>query len=584
MRIYKTREDFDNLDLTNVFPGTICTIIDEAADPTYIFQNGQWNTFLTTVVDNVGDISAVYINGEVAPVPIYLLDSSGNVTGLKAPSGKLQQYVGIADRARMANGQPYGITKAVTNPGKLVARFVSSELTVNNGSPTKADHTGYDATGAVTGVPSMTGQPNVVKITPAADATEGVRFTTFATSVVTPQLVGGKIGLWLYVDKAPGYEAGGTPILSIAVVLTTEAGGSTTNALSVTWNANQVKEGWNFLTFVMRNPNAYVAGSGETEYHPYGLFATSLGTGADTDIVNNPLTKIIVQWVNAYDATTPCTIYLDSIWTGWETTPQVVLGLDDCQDDVINHVLPIFEQYGWVGYIATPARVWASGSKILANLSGASQYTKLVANGVQLRNAGWDCVNHSVNHLQNGTLTDAAEIAYEIKGVEPMYRAIGFTKGNEFYASPQSSTSRLAETVIATAGMKLQRHAFKANVSVTPWGVPNPNHLGASGVGSASAIAYTYVTSGASGSVTGFQIYSKIKIMADVIVAYGDTWFPFWHFVTTTGDSGSGEDFTGDNLYMTLSAFTKMCAYFRELELAGNLRVCRGMTGFYYGA
>lgn len=31
MRIYKTREDFDNLDLTNVFPGTICTIIGEAA-------------------------------------------------------------------------------------------------------------------------------------------------------------------------------------------------------------------------------------------------------------------------------------------------------------------------------------------------------------------------------------------------------------------------------------------------------------------------------------------------------------------------------------------------------------------------
>lgn len=87
MRIYKTREDFDNLDLTNVFPGTICTIIDEAADPTYIFQNGQWNTFLTTIVDNVGDISSVYINGEIAPVPIYLLDDNNNVTGLKGPDG-----------------------------------------------------------------------------------------------------------------------------------------------------------------------------------------------------------------------------------------------------------------------------------------------------------------------------------------------------------------------------------------------------------------------------------------------------------------------------------------------------------------
>lgn len=81
------------------------------------------------------------------PTPALLtwsLDASGNPVGLVGPGGQVQPYVGIADRHRMLNDQPYGITRAVRNPGKLVARFVDAEITVNNGAPAHADHTGYD--------------------------------------------------------------------------------------------------------------------------------------------------------------------------------------------------------------------------------------------------------------------------------------------------------------------------------------------------------------------------------------------------------------------------------------------------------
>lgn len=524
-------------------------------------------------------------NGQIGGKQLkWSLDASGNPVGLVGPGGQVQPYVGIADRHRMLNDQPYGITRAVRNPGKLVARFVDAEITVNNGAPAHADHTGFDASGNITGVTSITGMPSMLKITPAADTVEGIRFTTFATSVVTPQLVDGKIGLWVYVDGMPGYEPGGAGNqASIKLILTTEAGGSTANALDMTWNGNQVREGWNFLVFRMRNPLAYQTGGGATEYRPHGVTCVKYGTGADSDIVNEPLTKIIVQWLNAYDASVTCTIYLDSLWTGFDTEPQVILGCDAAEDDVVDYVLPLFASYGWVGYTATPARVYTSGAKVLANVSGSDGYSDFVRNGPALKAAGWDFINHSLNHVNNGALTAPGEVLYEIKAVEPIYRATGCIKGNEFYASPVSGSSRLSDKIFAEAGIKLQRHVRKSNVSVTPWGIDNPNHVGASGVGSHTAPAYSYVADGVSTHVTGLQINSKLRILTDVMIAYGATWFPFWHYVTPTGDSGSGEDLTGDNLYMTVSAFTKWCEYMRAKELAGDLKVCKGVTGFYYG-
>ena len=78
-------------------------------------------------------------------------------------------------------------------------------------------------------------------------------------------------------------------------------------------------------------------------------------------------------------------------------------------------------------------------------------------------------------------------------------------------------------------------------------------------------------------------MFSKLKRFVDVLEAYGDTGFPFWHGITALGDSGSGEDLTGDNLLLTRSAFQKFIAYLAKREAAAGIRVRDGMTGFYYG-
>lgn len=480
----------------------------------------------------------------------------------------------ILNNGLLKNGQPLAITKSITNPGKLAARFVASELTVNNGAPTLADHTGYDnTTGEETGIVSPTGQPNMVQATIAATGTEGIRFTTFSSSFLVPALAG-KIGIWVYFEP---------PIPTVfKIVMTTEAGGSTTNGIDITWTSNQITPGWNFLVFRMRQPLAYQSGGGGvTERNPYGIVPTPFGTGVDSNIVANNLTKIIFQWQGG---TVGKTIYFDSVWTGWTSTPQVVLGIDALDTDVINYVLPIFQSYGWVGYVAVPVRVYTSGSKIVNDYTALASWTgDLTSRGPTLRAAGWDLVNHTVNHLANGGLSVSAEIAYEILGAQAIYSAAGWTQGNEFYASPQSSTSVLAEAVVRGCGIKMQRNIAQANVQMTPWGIPNAQNVGASGVGSNAALAYSSITNGTNTNVSGLQINSKLRNLTDVMIDYGASWFPFWHFVTTLGDSGSGEDLTGDNLYITKSALELWLAYVRQKELAGSLQVCRGMTGFYYG-
>lgn len=473
----------------------------------------------------------------------------------------------------LPNGQPAAITRPVTKAGKVVATFSVAQWVLNGGAPReREDYTGFDASGNPAGVTSITSQPNMMKWSPAGNGVEEVRLTAFATNCLTTTL-GGRIGLWVYVENQPGYEPGGKPTGSIGITLTTDPAGKNTHALKVGWNSNQVVEGWNFLTFVMRAPAAYVPGSAASEDHPYGVSPTVFGTGTAANIKDAPITAMKIDVSGMGGAT----LYFDSLITAWETEAQVVLGVDVTEDKLLKWTLPLFDEYGWTGYTAAPKRVWTSGSRVVVDWTTKNTYLK------QVYAAGWDCTNHTANHIANGTLTSPAEIAYEINSVNAYYRNQGLVRGTEFYCSPMSSTSRLAEKVVQGLGIKLQRHSRKANVAVTPFGVPNIQHIGSSDIGSATGSAVVNITGGVATAVAGLQLASRINRVTDVMVAYGDTWFPFWHSITELGDTGSGEDLTGDNLIITRSAFEKAMAYIRELELQGRLRVCAGITGFYYG-
>ncbi|HMN15203.1 MAG TPA: polysaccharide deacetylase family protein [Bellilinea sp.] len=469
--------------------------------------------------------------------------------------------------------QPAEITGVVKKYGRLVTNFTTGRWTLSSGAPTLIQgYTGWDGSGNKIGITSRTGQPEMLKVVPAANTSEEIRINNPETDILTAAL-NGKLGIWLYIESQPGYQANGTVAGSINLDISTTSAG--TNRMYVGFNANQLREGWNFLKFVQRNPAAYVVGSGVTEYHPFGITITSLGTGADTDLVNGSLSRLLISWSNMLGAT----LYFDSIWTDFDATPQVVLG-NDGGVNLIEIALPVFEQYGWVGYLAETFNTVDSGT---ANCTLQSNFTKDMTRPTAIYAAGWDVINHTVTHPSVGKYTREAAIVYQVEQAKAWLLAQGYIRGTEFYASPQSSSSRLSEGVIKSLGYKLQRHTLKWNVSVTPFGVDNPHHIGAIDIGSSSASGIMKVTGGVSSPVNGWQVASKIKRAIDVVVAYGDSIFPFWHGITTTGDSGSGEDLTGDNLLLTESAFRLSMAHIRELELAGSLRVCPGITGFWYG-
>lgn len=526
-----------------------------------------------TIEEGKNDLSVdwAYWDSEYATTST---DASGNTVlvgadGVRIPLNPTLRAVGYESE------QPAGIISPVTNFGKIVTNFTTGRWAIQTGLPVLTQgYTGWDGSGAKTGIVSRTGQPSMLKVVPAANTAEEIALQVPATNLLNASL-NGKFGIWVYIEAQPGYQVGGTLAGGIGGTIGTSAV-NLANALAFGFTTNQIREGWNFLKFVMRDPQAYIPSSGVTEYHPFGVTATTYGTGVDTDIVNSPVAKMILNWSNLLG----CTMYFDSIWTGFETTAQVVLG-NDGGNGLLEYAMPVFDAYGWKGYFAFPYNTADTGASTLTYQANLSNYPNTTATAVYAK--GWDCINHTVTHPSMGGYTTEPSVVYQVDQAKAMMLELGFQRGIEFYASPQSSSSRLSEAVIKSTGIKLQRHARKTNTSITQFGIDNPHHIGGIDIGSAAAVGVSKCTGGVNGTTGGMQVASKIMRFIDVIEAYGDTCFPFWHGITTTGDTGTGEVLTGDNLQMTKSAFEISMAYIRTRELAGGLTVPRGMTGFWYG-
>jgi len=481
----------------------------------------------------------------------YSYDSSNNVTGLVGPDGELMQIGREMSYMASVLSQPSRQMSGRGNPGILVTDFTSAaSWSVATGTPTLTqDYSGYDSNGAITGIAPRTGIASMLKMVPSSDSSEEIQNTSL-TAVATS----GIFGLWVYVEAQPGFEAGvGVGTGTIGVLMSTSSS-SFSNALQISFIATGFREGWNFLKY---NENADASHGGPG--HPDGINRTLNGTGANGDIINTTVKRIKVITTTLFGAT----VYLDSIWTGYSTQSAIVLGSDANGTDFTTYALPLFQQYGWErkGYLAVPRRVWSSGTKVVSDWT----VPKAVVDTAYA--AGFEVLNHTVNHLANGALTDAGQVAYELEACRGWALGKGWLRGSNFYVSPQFSTSRLAQAVAQSLGFLMQRHARKWNIARTPWGIDNPNYIGSIDMGQASQ---------------GWQQYSTIKAAIDKCVAYGDSLWLFWHSITALGDPGTGEGTTGDDLLIYLSNFQAVLAYIASLEAAGTIDVL-SPTEFYYG-
>ena len=462
--------------------------------------------------------------------------------------------------ATLPIGQPVGITRPCQTIGKKSIGFdAATAWTVVNGVPgtdftLTNDVTGFDTNGNVTDITSRTGTTKMMKITKLLDNLVRIRKQGISISA------NGRMGLWVYLDAGSITSTG----------ITIEVGSvNGSGAASYNFNANQMKpNAWNFLVFAR---NANPTSAADIEAHPFGLTETFPDFGS-AQWVTNPVQTIFISLFG----TTNVTFYLDSMWHGWETTAQFVLGADQTGADTINFVLPKFNQYGWKGYIAEPFRVQSGGFVEVTDftLKGVSAALDAVYK------AGWDIINHSTNHQAIGALTNAAEIKYEINSCRAWLLSIGYTRGSEFYASPVSSTSVLSRKVIKDIGIKLQRHGAHDANHVTPWGVDELAWVGSLDIGSNT---FNYFSVNPTLYPFNYPHIQNLRTWVDMIIKYGATGMPFWHGVISLGDPGNGTGNTGNPLAMYKSNFDLMMDYIAEKEKQGLCRVVDGYTGFYYG-
>jgi hypothetical protein len=488
----------------------------------------------------------------------YAFDTTGQAVGLVDPvRGGVIPIPSVGSGAQiLQSGQPCGITKYVTRVGNMFRDFSAGILgTVSAAASTVTNHTGYDGSSIAQSVQSKTGLPSITKIDITSDTNQQFEITSANLGSVTTL---GLIGLWVYIDLTN--KVGGSAA-RIFMDVSNQTALFSTYVRAAFIGPNQLRHGWNFLVYKQLTDIASTPGSLS---HFSGLDVTKFSTGANGDMIGSPLRYMQLSFINCNG----CSVYLDSLWTDFAALPQFVLGTDQATQDCVDYALPIFKSYGWKGYAAGTFRVWSSGSYSINNWNVPAGGTEKLE---ELYAAGWDAVNHSTNHLNvvSAALT-APQIRYEVQASRSWLLSRGAVRGSEFYASPQSSTNILSERIISEAGFKLQRHGLngKPNIQITHFGIDNINSVGSIDMSNASV---------------GFQKFSLIKAYIDTCIAYKASLFLFWHGITTLGDTGSGEDLTGNDLQITKSAFEKTCAYIKQLQSAGSLNVADGITGFYYG-
>lgn len=468
----------------------------------------------------------------------------------------------------LPSGQPIGLTRPVTKMGKKVFGFASTDGWVKSISGfgaegtdyvTTEDYTGVDVTtGMITGFASRTGATKLRKIQCLTTALIQIKKQSFSVPI------NGKLGLWVYVECAAGVT---NPSMSLLI---SSVNGSTLNEYS--FNNNVLKpNAWNFIS-VVRSANP--TSNTDKEAHPFGLTET-IGDYTACQWVTQDMATLCVR----IQGVVGTTYYLDSVWTAWEAMPQFVLGADYTGADTNNYVLPKFKQHGWKGYIAQPYRIQSGGWLDVSDWNVMPASTKTALDACYA--AGWDIINHSVNHQAIGTYTDPTQIRFEINASRAWLSTYGYNRGQEFYASPMGSSSIFSRKVIADCGIKMQRHGTHDANIVTSFGIDDLTHVGHVDIGgntwiynSADPTHYPYA----------HPHIENLRAWVDMIIKYQATGMPFWHGVKVLGDPGDGSGNSADSVMMFKSTFDLFMDYIAEKEAAGLCRVTDGMTGFYYGS
>lgn len=465
-------------------------------------------------------------------------------------------------------GQPAKITDAVINAGTPLAPI--SGWTVAGSGVSGTDYSvdsaysGFDANNNPLPVQSRTGASAMLKL-------KGLTNTGTPRIQLTGNLgvFNGLFGVWVYIERNPTGDPQPSGNLQISIAFSTSSA-SLWDRVSYAFTSNGLKtDGWNFLAIARSvDPTSNT----DKERHPFGITET-INAFADSAWVTAITRGVFIDITNKQG----WTLYFDRAFVNWEAEPQFVIGADVAGLDTRDHFLRLMTDNGWGnrGYLAVPNRVSGYSELNYMTPSIPNEYIGMQA----AKDAGWDLINHSVNHMPAATLT-APQIRFEIEGNRAWHHAQGYFKGQEFYASPTSSTSIISRKVIADCGIKLQRHSMRDATHVTAYGVDNMNFIGSVDIG-----GNQWLLNGSDATLWPYNYnhITNLRNWVDMIIKYKATGFAFFHSVTTLGDPGDGTGNSGDSVTMYESTLRLFLEHLKLRESEGKCKIAEGISGWYYG-
>jgi len=247
---------------------------------------------------------------------------------------------------QIRNSPIAAISPRVKGGGTQWYNFKASGITLsgtNSSMVTLTDVSGtngiaYDSSG------SRTGNNSMMKMVcnNATGSASGNIFLTSAASL-NVSVVDGRMGFWIYLspDSESLFDAFNFDCSSYN-------GFNFTSDYDFSVNANQIRPGWNFLVL-------YASPTRTT--HPFGISQNNGSASADFTVSNLQQFRFYL----AIPANTSFTMYFDSAFCGWNTTPAVAIGWDGTglngTTDVATPWVNSLAAYGWRGYCMLSAQV-----------------------------------------------------------------------------------------------------------------------------------------------------------------------------------------------------------------------------------
>ncbi len=192
--------------------------------------------------------------------------------------------------------------------------------------------------------------------------------------------------------------------------------------------------------------NNIVAGWNSFHALPGDMVATGGMTWNDT------ITRCRIRFNNDHGVNP--TLTYDSIYTGGDFQPAILLEFDDGWDGVINHAYPSMQ--------ALHTRATAS---IVADFIGSAGYMTL-ANLQTLDAAGWAVINHTESHTYLNSQTEAQQEA-AISACDTALATMS-TPRRKHVTYPNGLWNADTYTALAALGMQTGRTIVEGNISLLP--------------------------------------------------------------------------------------------------------------------